>query len=196
MVVHDLAVLSGLHVPKAQLRHFSEHGSTFLVQRFDRHDDNTRIHFASAMTMLGKTDGDTASYLDIVEFLEGNSSRAEEDIRELWKRIVFSIAVSNVDDHLRNHGFLLKNDQWELSPAYDLNPSAWGNSLSLTIDDQSNEKDMKLAIESASYFRLSDSQAKELSEKVQKIIHNNWRCIAKKYSIPNAECERMKSAFC
>lgn len=195
MVVHDLAVLSGLHVPEAQLHTFSKFGSTFLVKRFDREKDQ-RIHFASAMTMLGKKDGDTASYVDIAEFLEKYSPEPEQDVQELWKRIVFSIAVSNTDDHLRNHGFLLQDNKWRLSPAYDLNPSPWGDALSLLIDDQSNEKDMHLAIEAAPYFRMPELQAKEQADRISGIVHDHWRTIAAEYHISNAECEKMKSAFC
>lgn len=103
MVVHELAKMCGLNVPEAKLEKFSKTGSTFLVKRFDR-DGEQRIHFSSAMTMLGKKDGagsiDGSSYLEIASFLRANGAKAKEDLAELWRRIVFSMAVSNTDDHL------------------------------------------------------------------------------------------------
>lgn len=130
MVTHDLAVMCNLDVPEAKLEKFSKLGSTFLVKRFDR-DGEKRIHFASAMTMLGKTDGasgsDGTSYLDIASFIKSNGAAPNKDLKELWKRIVFNMAVSNTDDHLRNHGFLLTSDGWRLSPLYDVNPSLYGD---------------------------------------------------------------------
>ena len=108
-VVHDLAKECGLDVPESKLEKFSEEGSTFLVKRFDRAEHgNKRRHFVSAMTMLGRTDGeDGSSYLDIVQALKTYGSRPEEDLKELWARVAFNVLVSNTDDHLRNHGFLL-----------------------------------------------------------------------------------------
>ena len=112
MVVHDLAAMCGLNVPKAEAVKFSKLGTTFLVKRFDR-DGEKRIHFSSAMTMLGKMDGanasDGSSYLEIVSFLKANGAKPQRDLQELWKRIVFSMAVSNTDDHFRNHGFILSD---------------------------------------------------------------------------------------
>lgn len=135
MVVHDLAMLCKLNVPEAKAENFSKLGTTFLVKRFDRIDDQ-RIHFSSAMTMLGKTDGasaaDGSSYLEIASFLKANGGTPKKDLIELWKRIVFSMAVSNTDDHFRNHGFLLTNSGWELSPLYDVNPDIYGEYLKKT----------------------------------------------------------------
>ena len=125
MVAHDLAKMCGLDVPDAKLEKFSKLGSTFIVKRFDREADR-RIHFASAMTMLGETDGASAaeniSYLDIASFIRSNGAAPNKDLKELWKRIVFNIAISNTDDHLRNHGFILTDKGWCLSPLYDVNP--------------------------------------------------------------------------
>ena len=119
MVTHELAVLCGLNVPEAKCERFSKNGSTFLVKRFDRTSEDKRIHFISAMTALGKIDGNNAqdgtSYLDIVQCIQQQGSKTKEDLLELWKRIVFSIAVTNTDDHLRNHGFLLTSTGWRLS---------------------------------------------------------------------------------
>ena len=136
-VVHDLAKLCGLNVPESKVEKFSKDGSTFLVKRFDR-DGEKRIHFASAMTMLGKNDGassdDGSSYVDIVDFIRAYGSSPKDDLIELFKRIIFSMAVSNTDDHLRNHGFILNDKGWNLSPLYDVNPVPYGDVLSLNID--------------------------------------------------------------
>ena len=138
MVVHDLAKLCNLDVPEAKLEKFSKIGSTFLVKRFDRENDR-RIHFASAMTLLGKKDGagaaDGLGYLDIASIIRQNSINPKKDLRELWRRIVFNMAVSNTDDHLRNHGFLLKKDGWILSPLFDVNPNIYGDALALNVDE-------------------------------------------------------------
>ena len=119
MVAHELAKLCGLDVPEAKLETFSKTGSTFLVKRFDR-DGNKRIHFASTMTLLGKTAGasgsDGSGYLDLVSFIRQNGAYPVRDLKELWKRIVFNMAVSNTDGHLRNHGFILTKAGWRLSP--------------------------------------------------------------------------------
>ena len=129
MVVHDLAEKCGLNVPEAKIEKFSKLGTTFLVKRFDRVGAQ-RIHFSSAMTVLGKKDGanatDGSSYLEIVSFLKADGAKPKRDLEELWKRIVFSMAVSNTDDHFRNHGFILSHDGWELSPLYDVNPDIYG----------------------------------------------------------------------
>ena len=113
MVVHDLAEMCGLNVPEAKIETFSKLGSTFLVKRFDR-EGKKRIHFASAMTLLGKTDGanadDGSSYLDLAAFIKAYGSSPDKDLNELWKRIVFYMAVSNTDDHFRNHGFILSKN--------------------------------------------------------------------------------------
>ena len=86
MTVHDLSILCGLNVPEAKTQKFSKLGTTFLVKRFDR-EGNKRIHFASAMTMLGKNDGDNAvdgsSYLEIASFLKANGANPKDDLKEL-----------------------------------------------------------------------------------------------------------------
>lgn len=132
MVTHDLAAMCGLDVPEAKIETFSKTGSTFLVKRFDRNNEK-RIHFSSAMTLLGKTDGasgtDSSGYSDIADFIKANGSSPKADLAELWKRIVFNMAVSNTDDHLRNHAFILTKNGWKLSPLYDVNPNIYGDQL-------------------------------------------------------------------
>jgi serine/threonine-protein kinase HipA len=117
-----------------------------------------RLHFASAMTLLGRTDGadatSGASYLELVDFIIRQGAMPDSDLRELWRRIAFNIAISNTDDHLRNHGFLLTHVGWILSPAYDMNPSPLGRGLSLAINEDDNSPDFELAVSVGEYFRL------------------------------------------
>src|SRR5207302_5229096 len=117
---------AGVTVPQAMVRKFSGGHHTFLTRRFDRNDAGGRRHFSSAMTLLQRSDRDDASagasYLEFVELLARVGAQADRDMEELWRRIVFFMCVSNVDDHLRNHGFLLQADGWKLAPAYDMNP--------------------------------------------------------------------------
>lgn len=198
MVVHDLAKLCNLDVPEAKLEKFSKIGSTFLVKRFDRENDR-RIHFASAMTLLGKKDGagaaDGLGYLDIASIIRQNSINPKKDLRELWRRIVFNMAVSNTDDHLRNHGFLLKKDGWILSPLFDVNPNIYGDVLALNVDENNNLIDFNLALSVAKLYDLAKSQAIEEVKEIKNIVENNWRKLAKQYGLSRSEIENMSPAF-
>jgi serine/threonine-protein kinase HipA len=198
MVVHDLAVMCGLNVPEAKVEKFSKFGSTFLVKRFDRAGEQ-RIHFASAMTMLGKKDGDDStggsSYLEIVSFLKANGAKPQQDLSELWKRIVFSMAVSNTDDHFRNHGFILNEDGWRLSPLYDVNPDIYGENLSLNIDENDSSIDFDLAVSASSYYGITEEQAKKTAALIRNTVKDNWKHLASKYGISSGEIKRMEPAF-
>ena len=198
MVAHDLAILCNLDVPEARLEHFSKLGSTFLVKRFDRQGDR-RIHFSSAMTMLGKVDGaspeDGSGYLDIASFIRSNGENPKNDLQELWKRIVFNMAISNTDDHLRNHGFLLSKSGWRLSPMYDTNPVPYGDTLSLNVSETDNSISIELALESAKYYELSNDGAIEISNSILSTVKENWEKLAVKYEISRNEIEYMRPAF-
>ncbi len=197
-VVHDLAKMCGLNVPESKLEKFSKLGSTFLVKRFDR-DGQKRIHFASAMTLLGKTDGasasDGSSYLDIAGFLKAYGANPKMDLVELWKRIVFNMAVTNTDDHLRNHAFILTNNGWILSPLYDVNPVPYGDELSLLVDSEDNSISVDLAIRSAHHFGITDEEATKQSKEILTIVGNNWERLAKKYGLSRGQIENMRPAF-
>jgi serine/threonine-protein kinase HipA len=196
MVVHDLAVKCGLNVPAAKLETFSGGGSTFLVKRFDR-DNKRRLHFSSAMALLGKTDGDTdgVSYLDIAAFIKSNGASPKQNLEELWKRVVFNMAVSNTDDHLRNHGFILKNNGWILSPAFDVNPNIYGNALSLNVSNDDNSINFELAIETAQYYGICNQDAKTIVESVRKTVLDNWRSLAAAHNLSREAVNRMEPAF-
>lgn len=197
-VTHDLARLCGLDVPESMLIDFSKYGSTFLVRRFDR-NGAARIHFASAMTMLGKTDGasaaDGSSYLELVSFIKANGAAPKRDLTELWKRIVFNMAVSNTDDHMRNHGFILKADGWHLSPLYDVNPVPEGDELSLCVNEDDATISLDLALEIAPYCEISTKDAAAMAADVLKTVRENWNRLATECGLSRSAQEYMRPAF-
>nr|WP_314634489.1 type II toxin-antitoxin system HipA family toxin [uncultured Oribacterium sp.] len=198
MVTHDLAELCGLHVPEAKLEKFSNLGSTYLVKRFDR-ILNKRVHFASAMTLLGKTDGasaeDGTSYLDIAAFVKSYGAQPRQDLVELWKRIVFNMAVSNTDDHLRNHAFIFTENGWRLSPLYDVNPVPYGDELSLNVDEEDNSINVDLAIRTATRFGISETDAIKYAKDILTVVKENWEKRATVYGLSRRLIEEMRPAF-
>ena len=198
MVAHDLAALCGLNVPEAKLEKFSPLGSTFLIKRFDRMGSK-RVHFASAMTLLGKTDGasaaDGSSYLDIAAFIKSYGAQPKKDLGELWKRIVFNMAVTNTDDHLRNHAFILTDKGWILSPLYDVNPVPYGDELSLNEDEEDNSISIDLAVQTAVRFGISESDAEAQAEEILKIVREDWEKTAAGYGLSRRQIEEMRPAF-
>ena len=198
MVVHDLAGLCGLNIPEAKLEKFSNLGSTYLIKRFDR-VLNKRVHFASAMTLLGKTDGasaaDGTSYLDMAAFIKSYGAQPKQDLLELWKRIVFNMAVTNTDDHLRNHAFILTEQGWILSPLYDVNPVPYGDELSLNVDEKDNSISIELAISTAVRFGISEIDAKDYAKDILAIVRGNWEKTAAGYGINRRQIEEMRPAF-
>lgn len=197
-VVHELAVQAGLHVADAMTGKYYSRQHTFLTKRFDRNKKGDRTHFASAMTLLGHTDGTNfqtgVSYLDLAGFIMQNGAQADKDLEELWRRIVFYICVSNTDDHLRNHGFLLTSTGWILSPAYDINPVETGNGLSLNISGKNNALDLDLAREVAPYFRISAKRMEEIIDAVKRSVAR-WNILAEKLGIPRTERDLVAKAF-
>ncbi|MDR1416676.1 MAG: HipA domain-containing protein [Prevotellaceae bacterium] len=198
MVTNELAQMAGLNVPQAMAKPFYGKHHTFLTKRFDRTATGGRLHFASAMTLLGYTDGisfqEGASYLELVEFIVRKGSNVNQDLEELFRRIVFSICVSNTDDHLRNHGFLLTKAGWGLSPAYDINPNPKGAGLKLNISAHDNSLDLGLTLEVAPLFRLTSSTATEIIQTTRDAV-SKWKQLATKYKISRDEQEQMSSAF-
>lgn len=194
--VMDLAEMCSLNVPESKLMKFSKLGSTFLVKRFDR-VGKKRIHFMSAMTALGKKDGESSevSYLDIAAFISAYGANPRQDLKELWKRIVFNIAVSNTDDHLRNHGFVLSDRGWMLSALYDVNPSLEKDNLSLNVNEDDNSLSIDLAIEVSEHFGINKKEALDIAKDMLAIIRGNWRKIASKNGLSKSSIEYMKPAF-
>ena len=197
-LVYQLAQAAGIEAAEADVRHFSGEYDTFLTRRFDRLSNGQRVHFASAMTLLGKKDGDGGdtgvSYLDLADFLMKNGAQVNKDLEQLWRRIVFYICVSNTDDHLRNHGFLLQERGWVLSPAYDINPVATGGGLALNISRDDNSQSLDLVRSVAPVFRISNERAEEIIGEVVGAVCG-WVELAKQLKISSREISIMKNAF-
>ena len=193
-VVYQLALKAGVTMPPSQLIKVSGRHRTFLSKRFDRLQKN-RLHFSSAMTQLGYRDGeDQASYLELAELLTQQGASTQDDLAQLWRRIVFSIAVSNADDHLRNHGFLLSPEGWRLSPAYDLNPVPTAESLHLNISDTDGTLNFNLAMDVIDFFQLRKTEAEKIRNHVVASV-TDWPAVAKSVGISRAEQQRMAPAF-
>ena len=197
-VAYCLAKNSGLNIAEAKIKQFSNKHHTFLTKRFDRKKKRERIHFASAMTMLGYMDGADhntgVSYIEIAEFLMKYGADTNADLEELWRRIVFNISIKNTEDHLRNHGFLLTEKGWRLSPGYDINPNEFGTGLSLNISETDNALDYDLAISVAQYFRVSKTKVNRIVKRIKEAIPE-WQKIAKGIGISKSERDRMNKAF-
>jgi serine/threonine-protein kinase HipA len=150
------------------------------------------------MTMTGNNEetikAHTPSYLDLAEFIRFSGANSKADLQQLWRRIVFHIAVSNADDHLRNNGFLLSSSGWKLSPAYDLNPSTDQNGLALNIDMDNNALDFELALSVGHYFQLPLKEMKHVLEQVKKVV-SDWRKVANQIGISRHEQTLMEAAF-
>jgi serine/threonine-protein kinase HipA len=198
MVAHDLAIKCGVNMAPAMIKKMNSRYRTFLNQRFDRTIKQERIHFASAMTLLGYNDGADfhagASYLELAEFIMRNGANVRADLAELWRRIVFNISIKNADDHLRNHGFLLTSRGWILSPAFDVNPLPERTGLTLNISEDDNSLEPSLALGVAEYFRLNNKEAIQILKKMQQQVAK-WRNLANLYKIPKREQEIMEPAF-
>ncbi|HLP17988.1 MAG TPA: HipA domain-containing protein [Bacteroidota bacterium] len=197
-LVYRLAQAAGVEEAPSEVRNFSGEYDTFLTRRFDRTEDGQRVHFASAMTLLGKKDGDGGetgvSYLDLAEFLMKNGAQVKKDLEQLWRRIVFFICVSNTDDHLRNHGFLLQERGWILSPAYDINPVATGGGLALNISRDDNSQSLDLVRSVAPVFRLSEERTEKIIGEVVGAVRG-WTMLAKQLNFTSHEIGMMKNAF-
>ena len=168
---------------------------TFLIKRFDRIDRKNRIHFASAMTFLGYRDGsdhhEGGSYLDLAALIQQRCENVNGNLKELWKRIIFNIMVKNTDDHLRNHGFLLFPNGWQLSPAYDISA---GTGLTLNISENDNSLSLELALEMAQHFRIKPKEASAMIDDMKKCI-SRWPQIASQYKLSSRELDVMSGAF-
>ena len=196
-LTYQLAIKAGIEMAECKIEKVSGTYHTFFTKRFDRIGQE-RIHFSSAMTMTGNNEdtikNQPASYLDIVEFIQNYGCKVKENLHQLWRRIVFNIAVSNTDDHLRNHGFILNNEGWALSPAYDLNPSIDKDGLALNIDMDNNVLDFELAKSVGDFFRLNQSEMDNILNEVFNSV-KQWKEIAHKIGISRSEQELMQAAF-
>jgi len=194
-VALDLARQAGISVPDSQLVRMGSR-TVLIVDRFDR-QGTARIGYASAMTMLEASHGDQRSYLEIASVIEERSTSVEDDLRQLWRRVCFSILISNTDDHLRNHGFLHERaESWGLSPAFDLNPNpAPGpKELSTAIDFGDFHASVDTLMGVAQYFRMDAREAADVLAQVGSAV-GHWRATATSHGLRKAEIEAMEPAF-
>jgi serine/threonine-protein kinase HipA len=194
-VALDLARDAGVTVPDSQLIRIEDR-NVLVVDRFDRRG-TARIGYASAMTMLEASDGDQRSYLEIAEVIEQRSTAVAAELRQLWRRIAFSILISNTDDHLRNHGFLHeRGDSWMLSPAFDLNPNPQPGSkdLSTAIDYTYTRASVDTVMSVTAYFRLEASDALEVLAEVTRAV-TRWRTVARSHGLTQQDLDAMEPAF-
>ena len=191
-----VAARAGLAIPAWRLEPVARR-SVLIVRRFDR-DRARRIPFLSAMSMLGASDHETHSYLEIADAIRQYGASPVEDLKQLWRRIVFNVLISNTDDHLRNHAFLYAgNEGWRLSPAYDLNPTPADikpRILSTLIDAEDGTASLDLAMSVAGYFNLSPEQARKIAREVKTAV-SRWRTVAARIGLNAREIDRMASAF-
>ena len=194
---HLLAKESGLNCSESKVIKAGNKYHTLLSKRFDRTADNKRIHYASAMTMLGLKDGCNANtgngYLDIVNYIIKNCCNVDFNLKELYRRVAFNISIGNSDDHFRNHGFLLTPQGWTLSPAFDINPSL-SKEQSLLINSYTAKSDLNILLDSCEEYMLNHNTAKQIIEEVLKGI-SKWKLLANKINIPQSEQNIFKDRF-
>lgn len=194
---HLLAIQVGIDAAVTQVISTNDKYHTLLSRRFDRTEDGERIHFASAMTLLGLDDGDNAAtghgYLDIVDFILQNCTNIEENLKELYRRVAFNICIGNSDDHFRNHGFLLTAKGWTFSPAYDMNPTL-SEYQSLLINSSTNKADLNILLDACEEYMLSRKVAELIISEVIEVV-KNWRVLATKLGISKREMEMFSSVF-
>lgn len=196
-VLLTLAGNAGIEIPIWRLEVIAKK-PVLLLTRFDRADGDQRIPFMSAMTAIDATDHEEQrSYLELVDALRQMGSQPEQDAKQLWRRVVFNILVSNTDDHLRNHAFLRATTGWRLSPAFDMNPcpvDVRPRVHALAIDDADPTSSLDRALEVAPRFGLSATEAREIAKEVGARVAT-WRTVAKGFKLSAAQIERMASAF-
>lgn len=196
-LAYQLALKAGIYMAPSKIEKINGRFNTFFTKRFDREQDS-RLHFASAMTMTGHNEDtirdNPASYLELAEFIQNYGTEVNENLEQLWRRIVFNIAISNTDDHLRNHGFILSEKGWILSPAFDLNPSIDKDGLALNIDTDNNALDYNLVKSVGVFFRLETLQMDKIIEEVLSAVAL-WQDVAQEIGISKKEQQLMSKAF-
>ena len=196
MVAMTLARAAGIDVPDHAL-HKVQNRPVFIMRRFDRDHEGQRIPFMSALTALAASDGDTRSYLELLDLLRTDGANPERDAAQLWRRMAFNVLISNTDDHLRNHGYLRDVGGWRLAPAYDLNPmpvDVKPRIHALTLDENDNASSMDVVFSVASHFGLSPAMARTIAGETAAAVLA-WRQVAADHGLKNAQIERMESAF-
>ena len=194
-----LAGSLGIKTPEQKIMNVTGNKPILLVKRFDRTATGERIPFMSAMTLLirNETSGNPGSYLEMVDALLKIASNPVDDARELWRRMVLNVLAGNIDDHLRNHGFLHTRSGWVLSPAYDLNPTDQPferRNHVLTFDGRTNAPSLKLCLSLAPYFRYEEREAIQELERIRTSVAN-WKKIAQETGLEAKEIRRMEKGF-
>ncbi|MBI4984984.1 MAG: type II toxin-antitoxin system HipA family toxin [Rhodocyclales bacterium] len=197
-----LARQAGIDMPVAKVERLGQGGHhTFCVRRFDRAtttagDPTKRRFYASAMTLLGKDAGAGSSYLELAEFLarRGDPDRIHGDLEQMFRRVVFNVAVGNRDDHLRNHGFILGLRGWRLAPAFDVNPSIDKATHVLNLDDVDNRPSLLTVLATAAFYRLTPSRAEKIIDEVVAVVAD-WKAVARRAKIAAADIELVAGAF-
>jgi len=194
-VAHELARSAGVDVPEAKLVRLNNVFHTFCVKRFDREGGNRRF-YASAMTMLRKDQSEGSSYLELAQFLrvQGDHASVQQDLRQLFRRVAFNVAIGNRDDHLRNHGFILGEGGWRLAPAFDVNPNIDKAEHVLNIDDMDNRPSLDLTLSTAEFYELSPLEAADIINEVVAAV-NEWQEVAQRIGIARSEVLILESAF-
>ena len=194
-VVYLLSRQAGIDVPEAKLVQLNNDFHTFCTQRFDRVNSKRRF-YASAMTVLKKDQSEGSSYLELAHFLrsQGDGINTATDLAQLFRRVVFNVAVGNRDDHLRNHGFVLASSGWRLAPAFDVNPNIDKSDHVLNIDDIDNRPDLQTVLDTAGFYGLSADQAQQILGDVLAAV-DQWPAVAQRVGISRADIELTTSAF-
>ncbi len=194
-VVHQLAQEAGIDVPPAKLIKLNNDFHTFCVQRFDRANGSRRF-YASAMTLLRKTQSEGTSYLELAQFIraQGDAEHADADLEQLFRRVAFNVAVGNRDDHLRNHGFVLGKTGWRLAPAFDVNSNIDKAEHVLNIDDVDNRPSLETVLSTAAFYGLDDVQARQIVDEVVMVV-DRWQDAARRMRISGADIDLTAGAF-
>lgn len=194
-VALQLAKMAGVVVADHQLLEIDGQ-SVLLSRRFDR-DGSRRIPFLSALTLMGLKDGERGSYPELADVLARHCAYPFRDAIELYRRMALNVLISNVDDHLRNQGFLWHADGWSLSPAYDLNPTpvdVKAHILSTNIDLEAGVCDLDRVLSVAELFNLKAADARMIIKRIAEATRH-WREVASSLGARAAEIRRMESAF-
>ncbi|CAM4274467.1 type II toxin-antitoxin system HipA family toxin [Kerstersia similis] len=194
-VVHQLAQEAGIDVPPAKLIKLNNDFHTFCIQRFDRTKGSRRF-YASAMTLLRKTQSEGTSYLELAQFIrtQGDAEHADADLEQLFRRVAFNVAVGNRDDHLRNHGFVLGKTGWRLAPAFDVNPNIDKAEHVLNLDDVDNRPSLETVLSTAAFYWLNDVQARQIVDEIVVAV-GHWQHVARRTHISGADIDLTAGAF-
>ena len=194
-VAHQLSMSAGINVPAARLVRLGNEHRTFCIKRFDR-ENNHRVFYSSAMTLMNKTQSEGSSYLDIASFIQSNGvdGHIKNDLEQLFRRVVFNVLIGNRDDHLRNHGFILKKDGWILSPAFDVNPNIDKQDHVLNLDEIDNRPNLDSVLHTHEWYGLGETYARRIVDEVISAL-TPWQQVAERCRVSRSEIELMAAAF-